>query len=124
MGAKDSASVAVSVVGAGLVRFTVRPAPAEMDETVVMLGVIWMVGATGATTVTVAVTAAGGMPAALNVMAQEWLPSVALAGFNEAERVAGVEPDVADKVSQEQSEPSAEVKAMPLDGLVLASEIV
>ena len=79
----------------------------------------------GPLTDSVAVTVGlGETPAALNVITQEWLPVVAVAAVIEALTVCGVEPDVGDKLSHPQSDPSEDVNASPLNGLVLLNDIV
>ena len=68
------------------------------------------VGMRAGDTIRVAVTVGlGDTPAALKVMTQEWLPTVAAAAFTEAVTVTGVAPDAGAKFSQAQSEPSADV---------------
>jgi hypothetical protein len=80
-----------------------------------------MVGPVVEAMVSVAVTVGLGERLGLaNVMAQEWLPIVALAGAGVRLMVAGVNPAAGAIVSQAQSGPSKAVKAMPVAGVALA----
>jgi hypothetical protein len=75
--------------------------------------------------VNVAVTVGlGDTPAALNVITQVWLPTVALPAITEALTLPGVDPLLGLRLSQAQSAPREVLKFNPLAGLVLLTEML